>query len=133
MEERRQHSRHGTEMQLEVFDLNSGQRLGRIVDLSADGFMLFSDTPHTADAVLECRLVCTSSTAQVQEVRLGADCLWSRPGADGQHCWAGDVYKRQCRHRPAAKSACVMPTTCWSTTAIWPGWTRRSSACTTSI
>ena len=43
MEERRQHSRHGTEMQLEVFDLNSGQRLGRIVDLSADGFMLFSD------------------------------------------------------------------------------------------
>ena len=62
MEERRQHSRHGTEMQLEVFDLNSGQRLGRIVDLSADGFMLFSDTPHTADAVLECRLVCTSST-----------------------------------------------------------------------
>ena len=55
MEERRLHSRHGTEMQLEVFDLNSGQRLGRIVDLSADGFMLFSDTPHTADAVLEGR------------------------------------------------------------------------------
>ena len=89
MEERRQHSRHGTEMQLEVFDLNSGQRLGRIVDLSADGFMLFSDTPHTADAVLECRLVCTSGSDAVQEVRLGADCLWSRPGADGQHCWAG--------------------------------------------
>ena len=81
MEERRQHSRHGTEMQLEVFDLNSGQRLGRIVDLSADGFMLFSDTPHTADAVLECRLVCTSGSDAVQEVRLGADCLWSRPGA----------------------------------------------------
>ena len=77
MEERRQHSRHGTEMQLEVFDLNSGQRLGRIVDLSADGFMLFSDTPHTADAVLECRLVCTSGSDAVQEVRLGADCLWS--------------------------------------------------------
>ncbi|MAE23389.1 PilZ domain-containing protein [Ectopseudomonas chengduensis] len=89
MEERRQHSRHGIEMQLEVFDLNSGQRLGRIVDLSADGFMLFSDTPHTADAVLECRLVCTSGSDAVQEVRLGADCLWSRPGADGRHCWAG--------------------------------------------
>ena len=89
MEERRQHSRHGTEMQLEVFDLNSGQRLGRIVDLSAAGFMLFSDTPHTVDAVLECRLVCTSGDIDAQEVHLGADCLWSRPGADGQHCWAG--------------------------------------------
>ena len=32
MEERRQHSRHGIEMQLEVFDLNSGQRLGRIAN-----------------------------------------------------------------------------------------------------
>ncbi len=89
MEERRQHSRHGTELQLEVFDLNSGQRLGRIVDLSADGFMLFSDTPHAVDAVLECRLVCTSDAIDAQEVHLGADCLWSRPGADGQHCWAG--------------------------------------------
>ncbi|MDH0566204.1 PilZ domain-containing protein [Pseudomonas oleovorans] len=89
MEERRLHSRHGTEMQLEVFDLNSGQRLGRIVDLSADGFMLFSDTPHSPDAVLQCRLVCAGGGEALQEVRLGADCLWSRPGADGRHCWAG--------------------------------------------
>lgn len=89
MEERRLHSRHGTEMQLEVFDLNSGQRLGRIVDLSADGFMLFSDTPHSPDAVLQCRLVCVGGGEALQEVRLGADCLWSRPGADGRHCWAG--------------------------------------------
>lgn len=89
MEERRQHSRHGTELQLEVFDLNTGQRLGRIVDLSADGFMLFSDTPQTADAVLQCRLACSNGMQEIAEVRLGADCLWSRPGADDQHCWAG--------------------------------------------
>mgnify|MGYP006172102953 CR=1 FL=1 len=89
MEERRQHSRHGTEMQLEVFDLNSGQRLGRIVDLSADGFMLFSDTPLAADELIECRLVSEQEIDGVCEITLGADCLWSRPGADGQHCWAG--------------------------------------------
>jgi hypothetical protein len=22
-------------------------------------------------------------------LQLGADCLWSRPGADGSHAWAG--------------------------------------------
>lgn len=33
--------------------------------------------------------MCTSGSDAVQEVRLGADCLWSRPGADGRHCWAG--------------------------------------------
>lgn len=88
-DERRLHNRHHTEVQLEVFELHSGQRLGRIVDLSADGFMLFSDTLLAADALMECRLVTEQEIDGVCEVTLGADCLWSRPGADGQHCWAG--------------------------------------------
>jgi hypothetical protein len=88
-DERRLHSRHHAELQLEVFVLHSGQRLGRVVDLSADGFMLFSDTPLTADELVECRLVSEQVIEGVCEIILGADCLWSRPGADGQHCWAG--------------------------------------------
>ncbi|MGH8355278.1 MAG: PilZ domain-containing protein [Pseudomonas sp.] len=89
MDERRQHSRHPTGLQLEVFDLHSGQCLGRLVDLSADGFMLLSDGPQTVDSVLECRLVPATPVDGIGEIRLGADCLWSRPGADGQRCWAG--------------------------------------------
>lgn len=88
-DERRLHSRHNADVQLEVFDLHSGQRLGRVVDLSADGFMLFSDTPLVADELVECRLVSEQLIDGVSEITLGADCLWSRPGADGQHCWAG--------------------------------------------
>ncbi len=88
-DERRLHSRHNAEVQLEVFDLHTGQRLGRVVDLSADGFMLFSDTPLAADELVECRLVSEQPVEGVCEITLGADCLWSLPGADGQHCWAG--------------------------------------------
>ncbi|MBD9485387.1 PilZ domain-containing protein [Pseudomonas sp. PDM14] len=88
-DDRRQHSRHATELSMEVFDLHSGRRLGRVVDLSADGFMLFSETPLEADAVFECRLVLVDSVNGIDEIRLGADCLWSRPGADGQHGWSG--------------------------------------------
>jgi len=88
-DERRAHSRHHAEVQLEVYELHTGQRLGRVVDLSADGFMLFSDNPLAADELLECRLVTEQGVDGVYEVTLGADCLWSRPGADGQHCWAG--------------------------------------------
>lgn len=88
-DERRLHDRHNTELQLEVFELHSGQRLGRVVDLSADGFMLFSDTLLAADELLECRLVTEQVIDGVCEVILGADCLWSRPSADDQHCWAG--------------------------------------------
>ncbi|MFC5697954.1 PilZ domain-containing protein [Pseudomonas sp. GCM10022186] len=89
MEERRQHSRHATELQLEVFDLHSGQRLGRIVDLSMDGFMLLGETPLVADSVLECRLVPLTWVEGIEEVRLGADCLWTRSGEDERNCWAG--------------------------------------------
>jgi hypothetical protein len=89
MEDRRQHSRQSTELQLEVFELHTGQRLGRVADLSADGFMLFGDKPHRADSLVECRLVSEQVIDGVGEIQLGADCLWSRPGADGHHCWAG--------------------------------------------
>ncbi|WP_298187105.1 PilZ domain-containing protein [uncultured Pseudomonas sp.] len=88
-DERRLHSRHNADVQLEVFDLHSDQRLGRIVDLSADGFMLFSDAPLVADELVECRIVSEQLIGGVCEITLGADCLWSRPAADGQHCWAG--------------------------------------------
>lgn len=89
MDDRRHHNRQHTELQLEVFELHSGERLGRVVDLSDDGFMLFGNAPHKADVVLECRLVSGQVIEGISEVRFGADCLWSRPGADGQHCWAG--------------------------------------------
>lgn len=89
MDDRRQNPRHTTQLQLEVFELHSGQRLGRIVDLSSDGFMLFSDRPQRADTLVECRLVSERQIEGIAEIRLAADCLWSRPGADDQHCWAG--------------------------------------------
>ncbi|WP_431483468.1 PilZ domain-containing protein [Pseudomonas solani] len=89
MEDRRHSSRHATELQLEVYDLHTGNRLGRVVDLSLDGFMLFSEKPLATDSVWECRLVPAAPVDGISEVRLGADCLWSRPGADGQHAWTG--------------------------------------------
>ncbi|MDA8482050.1 PilZ domain-containing protein [Pseudomonas resinovorans] len=89
MEERRQHSRFATELQLEVLDLHSGQRLGRIVDLSMDGFMLLSELPLAADSVWECRLVPLTWVEGLEEIRLGADCLWTRMAEDQRNCWAG--------------------------------------------
>lgn len=89
MDDRRQRSRHHAELQLEVFDLSNDQRLGRIVDLTNDGFMLFSETAVNADSVWDLRLVCAHPVEGISEMRLGADCLWSRPGANGQHCWSG--------------------------------------------
>ena len=83
MDDRRQHSRHTTQLNIEAFDLHSGRRLGRIVDLSEEGFMLISEVPPEADSVWECRLVLDQPLDGIHEVRVGADCLWSRPGESG--------------------------------------------------
>jgi hypothetical protein len=85
--ERRQHNRYRTPLTLEVFDRHGGQRLGRIVDLSRDGFMLVTEQLLAADSVWECRL--TTGSGTLREVLFGADCLWSRPGTDEHHAWAG--------------------------------------------
>ena len=40
-------------------------------------------------SLVECRLVSEEVIEGVGEIQLNVDCLWSRPGADGQHCWSG--------------------------------------------
>ena len=89
MEDRRHHDRRQMELQVEAYELHSGERLGRLADLSDDGFMLFSEVPIEADSVMQFRLVPARPLEGVESVTLGADCLWSRPGSDAQHGWAG--------------------------------------------
>lgn len=85
MDDRRQHPRYQALGLLEVYEQHSGTYLGRIADLSGEGFMLCSTMPQTADRLVECRL--TGET--MEDLHLIADCLWSREGAIGQQSWAG--------------------------------------------
>ncbi|OLU29525.1 pilus assembly protein PilZ [Pseudomonas sp. PA15(2017)] len=85
MEDRRQHPRYQSTSRLEVHDQQSESYLGRIADLSSEGFMLCSMAPQSADTLVECKLV----GEDMDEVRFTADCLWSREGAIGQPSWAG--------------------------------------------
>lgn len=85
MDDRRQHPRYQAASLLEVYEQHSETYLGRIADLSSEGFMLCSTTPQTADRLVECRLMGET----VEHVHFTADCLWSREGAIGQQSWAG--------------------------------------------
>lgn len=89
MDERRQQNRYSTELKLDVFDLYSGDHLGRVVDISSEGFMLFCDRVIEAESIIAGRLTCTQPIEGFSEITFGAECLWSRPGADEKHCWAG--------------------------------------------
>lgn len=89
MDNRRQHDRYTLSLQIEAYDLHSSERLGRLADLSREGFMLFCEAPIEADSLLQFRLVPAKPVAGIESVTLGADCLWSREGAQSQHGWAG--------------------------------------------
>ena len=89
MSERRQRSRQRTGLTVEVFDRHSGRSLGRLADLSSEGFMLCGVDVPEADSVWDCRLVPLPPLDEIGEIQLGADCLWSRGGSDGQLGWAG--------------------------------------------
>ncbi|KAF1071852.1 MAG: hypothetical protein GAK45_00389 [Pseudomonas citronellolis] len=89
MEERRQYPRHAAGLRVEVFDRYSGRSLGRVADLSSEGFMLCGDAVPAADSVHECLIVPLPPLSEVDEIIAGVDCLWSRPGQNGQLGWAG--------------------------------------------
>ncbi|MCJ8169880.1 PilZ domain-containing protein [Atopomonas sediminilitoris] len=85
MDERRYQPRVAPQQPLELLDSITGKRMGRVVDISEEGLLIFSETMIEAESIWQCVLVCSEDT----EVPLGVECLWSRAGGDGQHCWAG--------------------------------------------
>lgn len=89
MEDRRQHGRRQLGLQIEAYELHSGDRLGRLADLSTDGFMLFCEKWIETDSVMQFRLVPARPLEGVESVTLGADCLWSRSGGESKSGWAG--------------------------------------------
>jgi hypothetical protein len=89
MDNRRGSERTPASFEIEVCDLHSGQPIGRVVDLSSEGLMLFSEVAIEADSVMQFRLVPALQLSRIQAIELGADCLWSRPAGSYPHCWAG--------------------------------------------
>ena len=104
MDDRRQHSRHTAQLNIEALDLHSGRRLGRVVDLSEDGFMLISETPPEADSVWECRLCWISPwTAFTNSASAPTDC--------------GDAPASRATAAGVASPSSISPTT---RSAPWP-------------
>ncbi len=85
MDERRYQPRVAPQQPMELIDSSTGKRMGRVVDLSEEGLMIFSEIHIEAESIWQCVLISQDGA----EVPLGAECLWSRSGGDQQHCWAG--------------------------------------------
>ena len=78
MTERRKLERHHVSSSLEVYDLDSGQLLGRVVDLHAEGLMLLSETPIELDRTWALQVNLPMTLNGVSEFTLGAESRWKR-------------------------------------------------------
>lgn len=89
MTERRKLERHHVSSSLEVYDLDSGQLLGRVVDLHAEGLMLLSETPIELDRTWALQVNLPMTLNGVSEFTLDAESRWKRESIGGQQFWTG--------------------------------------------
>ncbi len=84
--ERRQ-VRRRIDTEVPVLDTGSGARVGRIFDLTEEGFMLLAGEPFTAGS--HCHFTICLPEPYNREVRLLAECMWCADSSFGQFCGSG--------------------------------------------
>lgn len=106
--ERRRLERHSVSTSLEVFDLDTGDHLGRVVDLHAEGLMLLSERPLDLFRSFALQVNLPMTLNGMTEFLLDAESLWNRESISGQQYWTGLHFtnlpeeSRQCIERMVA-------------------------------
>ncbi len=86
--DQRRHERKPVHADIQVFDLVSGQLLGRLVNLSESGFMLMGQTRIPKDRLYQLRLH-SDASAQESDLLIGAESLWTQDAEEEGAYWSG--------------------------------------------
>jgi len=87
--ERRKLERHTVSSSLEVYDLETGHMLGRVVDLHVEGLMLLSDKPIEMYKSFALQINLPMTLNGMGEFLLDAQSLWNRESIGGGQYWTG--------------------------------------------
>lgn len=74
---------------LEVYDLDNGQLLGRVVDLHIEGLMLLSEYPIELNKTWALQVNLPMILDGISEFTLHAESRWNRKSIGGQQFWTG--------------------------------------------
>jgi len=80
MGEKRKYERRRPTHYSAVYDRDTQKILGRLANLSTEGFMLISETPIPGDQQFHCRIVLPEDMKAGTSVSFDARSLWSREG-----------------------------------------------------
>jgi hypothetical protein len=89
MQEQRQSPRKVADHVLEIYDQVTGNMLGRIVNISAEGFMLLSQEPMLSGTEYQLNLVDPSSNHQQTQIEFSAEAIWSTEASQPESFWSG--------------------------------------------
>ncbi len=89
MYEKRKLERQTVSTSLEVYDLDTGDHLGRVVDLHTEGLMLLSDKPIDLFRRFALQVSLPMTLNGLTEFFLDAESLWNRESLAGGQYWTG--------------------------------------------
>jgi hypothetical protein len=78
MSERRKSARKSTNDYFLVYNDESSQLLGRLMDLNAEGMMLICEAPVYVSGTFKCKLVMPRMIGRYRHVHFEAECKWCR-------------------------------------------------------
>jgi hypothetical protein len=85
MQELRSSPRIRIDENIELIDINMEQSLGKLINISAGGFMLLASSDIPTNQLFQLRL----SLPEEDSVEFGAECLWVQETSDEGHFWVG--------------------------------------------
>ena len=88
-QEMRRHNRMEVSEVIRVIDRQTGTFLGRLVNLSVEGFMLLGRQPINENNILQLSLEFDSGGSAANPILVGAESLWCRSSNDQAQYWTG--------------------------------------------
>jgi len=90
MQEHRVTPRKRVNEKIEIRDLNTGELVGNLVNVSAGGLMLLSEVPLTPNRLFQFSMTLPAPIDGIPVIEFGAECLWVQDDTETNGpCWAG--------------------------------------------
>lgn len=89
MSDKRKQMRVDVAVRLPVVDINTGEVVGDVANLSSSGFMVLSHSPRPVRSVLQMSMALPKAIAGMKTLHFGAESLWCNATDDQEHYWIG--------------------------------------------
>lgn len=89
MSEQRKQQRKQIATRLPVIDVNTGNVVGDLANISSEGFMVLARTPLPTGSVFQLSAALPKVMRSVDTLYFGAECLWCNAAESPGHYWIG--------------------------------------------